>query len=217
MKSQFPAGLPPDHPPERYGGARMNIEPIHEIPVEEIELILNNAEKFIEWNIEPKHWHFYELIDSIKQSLIHFLPDDEGLIKDINQANEANLIINTFTTEPHPLKEGLIALREIFNVISGEQEYSSQKMQWVINDYLSSIEPYVLKEKLNKYHLTQSEKGSKPRTRYGLTPEERKLRNEKINKAWKLSKLTLNNFAKRESEKYNISPTAIKNIINKPA
>lgn len=59
----------------------------------------------------------------------------------------------------------------------------------------------------------QSEKGQKPRNVNGMTPEERKTRNEKIKAAFKTTKLSLNSFAKNEAKKHNISPSQIKKII----
>lgn len=193
----------------------MEIEPIHKLPADAVDLILGNANKFLEWNIEPKDCHLNALINSIKNSLIHFLPLDADLIKDINDTNMATVIINTFpaTSPPHPLREGLILLREIFNVVNANQDYDLLKLRWAINDYLISVEPFLLKEKLNNFQLTQSEKAKKPRMRNGIDPQAREKRNNQIRESFKTTKLSLNSFAKNEAKKHNLSPSQIKKII----
>jgi hypothetical protein len=193
----------------------MEIKPIHELPVDEVNLILRNAEKFIEWNIEPKYCHLNALINSIKQSLIYFLPDDEDLIKNMNDEKEATDIINSFpvNSPPHPLREGLILLREIFNVMNTKQNLDPLKMGWAINDYLLTVEPFILKEKLNNFHLTQSAKAKNPRMRNGIDPQAREKRNNRIRESFKTTKLSLNSFAKNEAKKHNLSPSQIKKII----
>jgi len=194
----------------------MSIEPIHELPADELELILRNARKFHEWDIEPKDWHLKELIKSVKKSLTYFLPDDADLIKDINDAKEATLIINTFTDYPHPLKEGLIALREIFNVINTSSEkYTLLKIREAIGDYLISIEPFVLREKLNKFQLSQKKKRAKRKTWHGLNKEEIKIRDQNIIDKFKNSKLTSNNFANKYQNEFDLKPSQIRTIIRK--
>ena len=193
----------------------MDIEPIHELPADEVDLILRNAKKFIEYNIEPKYCHLNALINSIKQSLIYFLPDDADLIKDINDPKMAADMINTFpaTSPPHPLKEGLILLREIFNVMNTNQNLDPLKMGWAINLYLISVEPFLLEKKLNNFHLTQSAKAKNPRIRNGIDPQVREKRNNRIRESFKTTKLSLNSFAKNEAKKHNLSPSQIKKII----
>lgn len=194
----------------------MKFEPIHEIPADGLSLILNNARQFIEWNIEPRHCHLHGLMDSIKESLIHFLPDDEDLIKDIHDANEATLIINTFAEYPHPLKEGLIALREIFEVINTDGgDFYQHKIKSLINDYLETIESYVLKEKLDNFHLMQRQKRAKRQTWKGLTREEMEVRDEKILELFRESKLNMNAWSLKYANVYNLSPRQIRNIIKK--
>jgi hypothetical protein len=195
----------------------MKFEPIHELPATELDFIISNARKFLEWNIEPKYCHLNALIDSIKRSLIHFLPDDEDLIKDINDANEATLIIKTcFINEPHPLKDGLIALREIFNVINADgKNFDSLKIKWAINDYQTSIKPFYLDEKLSKFQLMQSKKAKKPRTRNGMTPEERTERNNKIIEHFKRTHLSQSSFATKHEAKYALKPRSIRLILSK--
>lgn len=196
------------------------MESIHELPAEEINLILLQAKNFLEWGIEPKYYQLNLLIDSIKQSLIHFMPDDKDLIRDINTASKASLIIDTFRTDyPHPLKEGLIILREIFNVINGaEKAYSPYKIQWAINDYLTTIKPYFLEEKLQKFQSTQSEKAKKPRARNGITPGIREERNKKIIQHFNQAlitnpSLTHSSFAEKHAEKYGLKPRRIRDIL----
>jgi hypothetical protein len=64
------------------------------------------------------------------------------------------------------------------------------------------------------YGETQSIKGKKPRTRNGLTPTERKQRDKKIKKHFAKSRLTkVNSFAKKYSQKYNLSIRQITNIL----
>lgn len=195
----------------------MKFESIHEISADNLTLILNNAQRFIEWNIEPKYQHLYALADSIKESLIHFLPDDEDLIKDINDANTAAIIVNTFPSgESHPLKEGLIVLRRIFDVVNVQRaDCDFLRLRWAINDYLISVKPYALEEKLNKFHATQSENRAKRKTWKGLTREEMEVRDEKILELFRESKLNMNAWSLKYANVYNLSPRQIRNIIKK--
>lgn len=195
----------------------MKFESIHEISANNLTLILNNAQRFIEWNIEPKYQHLYALADSIKESLIHFLPDDEDLIKDINDANTAAIIVNTFPSgESHPLKEGLIVLRRIFDVVNVQRaDCDFLRLRWAINDYLISVKPYALEEKLNKFHATQSENRAKRKTWKGLTREEMEVRDEKILELFRESKLNMNAWSLKYANVYNLSPRQIRNIIKK--
>lgn len=195
----------------------MKFESIHEISADNLTLILNNAQRFIEWNIEPKYQHLYALADSIKESLIHFLPDDEDLIKDINDANTAAIIVNTFPSgESHPLKEGLIVLRRIFDVVNVQRaDCDFLRLRWAINDYLETIESYVLKEKLDNFHLMQRQKRAKRQTWKGLTREEMEVRDEKILELFRESKLNMNAWSLKYANVYNLSPRQIRNIIKK--
>lgn len=194
----------------------MKFESIHEISADNLTLILNNAQRFIEWNIEPKYQHLYALADSIKESLIHFLPDDEDLIKDINDANTAAIIVNTFPSgESHPLKEGLIVLRRIFDVVNVQRaDCDFLRLRWAINDYLISVKPYALEEKLNKFHATQSENRAKRKTWKGKDRLEIEKRNKEVVEGFRNSKLTLNNWAKKHCVEYGLKPRQIRNIVN---
>lgn len=60
---------------------------------------------------------------------------------------------------------------------------------------------------------TQSKKGQRPRNVNGMTPGERKTRNEKIKAAFKKWKDTKNNFCITYGKKYDLSASAIKEII----
>jgi len=127
------------------------------------------------------------------------------------------LLINSFNGLPHPLREGLIALRKIFNVKNTGCAFNWLEITWAINDYLETIEPHALRGQLNAFQLSQSEKGKRPRNVRGLTPQDRERRNQEIKKHFKdvseKSALSLNGFAQRYAKKYNLSPTGIKKII----
>lgn len=197
----------------------MKIQPIHEISTKDLNLILSNARTFLKWNIEPRYYHFHTLIDSIKKSMVHFLPEnDEDLVNGINDVDEASAIIDTFTEYPHPLKEGLIVLREIFEIVNTEgKHYRLHKMRGLINDYLETIRPCVLEEKLQCFYLTQSDKARRPRTRNGMTPADRLKRDRDIKKDYEKAsekgKISLHGFATKYQKKYNLSPSQIKKII----
>ncbi len=66
------------------------------------------------------------------------------------------------------------------------------------------------------FSQTQSEKGSKPRARDGLTPEEREARNRQIIEHYNEAKrrLSRHGFATKYAAKYGISVTQIKNILS---
>ena len=64
-----------------------------------------------------------------------------------------------------------------------------------------------------RYRKTQSSKGSKKRNVNGMTPEERKTRNEKIKAAFKKWKNTKNNFCITYGKKYDLSVSGISEII----
>ncbi len=194
--------------------------PIHDIPDDELDLILENAKTFIEWNIEPKLYHLDYLVQSIKNSYVYFFPEDKDLIKGINTGTAQSIIKSFKTGELHPLYACLIALVEIFNVINSDgKTFKRFQIKYPINDYLQAIKPYVQEEKLKKYSKVQSEKGGKSRTVRGLTPEQRKNRDQEIFEAYttanKKTGMTAHSFANRHCHEYNRSITQIRNIIRK--
>jgi len=202
----------------------MKFKPVHELSSDELNHILYMARQFIEWNIEPKYCQLHALIDSVKESMVYFMPDDEDLIQNINNANEASLIINTFTGAPHPLREGLTILRELYEIINANRkDLYLYQLTTKIRDYLDTIEPYVLREKLDKFHLMQSDRAKKARTRNGLSPEARQERDKKILADYDKSKsrLSLESFAKHHEKKRSykkgngeyLKKSAIKKII----
>lgn len=199
-------------------------DPIHNFSEGMINDILHTATKFIEWEIEPKFYQLNVLIESIKSSMIYFLPEDEEFIKNINTVDEATRIINTFRAiaGAHPLKEGLVALRHIFQIINSDgKNFSSLPLKWVLNDYLETIKPYILEEKVNKHNLAQSKKASKERTlrkqRRGqvviIDPETRRKRNNEIFIAWENKKTSPNSFYISQGKKHDLSRSAIRKII----
>ena len=193
---------------------------IHNYTKDNIADILHDACKFIEWDISPKFYHLETLIQAIKNSLIYFLPEDESLIKNINSTGDATIIINTFTEAPHPLKEGLIALRGIFQIINSDGKiYTSCELRWLLDDYLEAIKPYVLEEKVRNYSLAQSKRASKKRVRGGLSPKDREERDNEIRLKWEQARATnkhlkLHSYAINNHKKYNIGLTQFKKICN---
>ena len=192
----------------------MKFKPVHELSSDELNHILYMARQFIEWNIEPKYCQLHALIDSVKESMVYFMPDDEDLIQNINNANEASLIINTFTGAPHPLREGLTILRELYEIINANRkDLYLYQLTTKIRDYLDTIEPFVLSEKLNKYHSKQSKIRGKRQTWKGKTRAELEARNKEIVEHFRSTKLTPNSFAEKHAEKYGYSAKTIRNIL----
>jgi len=73
---------------------------------------------------------------------------------------------------------------------------------------VSELAQIAVKQKRN-----QSEKGSKPKTVNGITPSERKIRNDKIIEHFKKSRLTVNHFADKYAVKYGLKPRSIRLIL----
>jgi len=196
----------------------MKFKPIHEISSDELNHILYRAKQFIEWNIEPKYCQLHALIDSIKESMVYFMPNDGDLIQNINDANEALLIINTFTIVPHPLKEGLIVLRELYEIINtnGNNLYLYQ-LTAKIRNYLDTIEPFVLREELNKYHSKQRKIRGKRQTWKGKTRVEIEADKKKIVEHFiehnQITEIKPNSFAEIHAEEYGYSTKTIRNIL----
>jgi hypothetical protein len=83
---------------------------------------------------------------------------------------------------------------------------------------ISQLTPVARFFDIGKDHSsTQSKKASKPRTKNGLSPEDRMDRDQKIiehyRKITEKRAMTMNSFAHKYKEKYGLSPTAIWEIL----
>jgi hypothetical protein len=187
---------------------------IHKISDDELSEILRIARTFIEWGIEPKYAQLNALVESIKKSMVYFMNYREDEINSVNDAAQATIIIDTFNNLPHPLKDGLIAIREIYKVIESDgAQFSPLTIHNAIRDYLLTIKPAYLEEKLDTYKTGQRIKRGNRRTWKGLTKKEITERNNKIIEAFRKTKLTRNSFAERQAKKHGLSLTQVKNIL----
>lgn len=75
------------------------------------------------------------------------------------------------------------------------------------------IEPIV--EYGKKYGKIQSIKAGRPRTRNGMTPTQRRDRNERIVRHFKKTRLTESNFSQKNEVKYGLKARQIRNILKK--
>lgn len=84
----------------------------------------------------------------------------------------------------------------------------------VVNVLRSGLLPELIE--MGKSHSdSQSKKAKKPRTRGGLTPEDRAERNKKIIEAFKKSALTEKHWADKHAKKYELSSSMIRKILRK--
>ena len=65
----------------------------------------------------------------------------------------------------------------------------------------------------NKLSIENSIKARKPRTRYGMTPEERQKRNDEIRRLFRESRLDQTSFSERHAAEYKLKPRQIRNIL----
>jgi hypothetical protein len=154
------------------------------------------------------------LIEAIKASMIHFMAIQRDTIKSINNANQATVIIDSFNNLPHPLKEGLIAVRELYNIIDGEH-FLLLPIHNAINNYLLTIKPYYLEEKLQIRNQIQQKNRNKRDTWGGLTSAQIADRNKRIVEKFKTSKLSANSFAENKAEEFGLSVRQLNGIISK--
>ena len=78
------------------------------------------------------------------------------------------------------------------------------------------FKPVIEKKKMAEgYQQEQANKRSKRTTWKGLNPDERAKRNKKIYEHFKKSRLTINSFAKKHFQKYDLSISQITKIIRK--
>lgn len=75
------------------------------------------------------------------------------------------------------------------------------------------IEPIV--EEGKKFGKSQSQKAQNPRARNGMTPTQRRERDEKIVRAFKKSPLNPSSFSQKNAPKYGLQPRRIRDILNK--
>lgn len=106
------------------------IQPIHELPSDELTDLLSHALEHLEflWTTKPEpgesfngicHEADFDLLTvlhSIKKSLLHFYPDRESDFSLIVDANEANQYLTTlrYTGTSDPLEDGIRAILKLF-------------------------------------------------------------------------------------------------------
>lgn len=123
----------------------MNIEPIHELPADELQHALGIALDHIKAK-EKKYsdGDLNTLADSIKESLIFFFPKFDEHIETIIDANEASYAMAWATI--YPLGEGVTALRKIYGVTEGliDDNQAINEMAAAIKDYAAIARQYFL-------------------------------------------------------------------------
>ncbi len=125
-----------------------DIEPIHEMPVDELQAALDTAREHLEELSDPTNpTNLTDLADSIKKSLVIIFPEFDELIHEIVDANEA-CYAQSWAGGFSQLKEGVKALRRIYGVLHDYQTPDDfQEMEQSIKDYASIAKEYFFEKK----------------------------------------------------------------------
>lgn len=129
----------------------MNIEPIHEIPADELQHALDTAREHIEWELKSdSDCVLKTLADSIKKSLVFLFPKFDELIFEIIDAKEASYAMS-WATGYFPLGEGVKALQKIYGVLHYyETPDDFKEMEAAVKDYARIAHHYFHDDKMQK-------------------------------------------------------------------
>ncbi len=115
---------------------------------------------------------------------------------------------------------GLLSIRKLKDILSSNGKADKNairiflySLETIINLFRAGAAPKFARQGV-KHGKIQAVKRKNRITWKGLNPTERSERNKNIITAWKKTKLTLNSFAKKQSEKYGVSITQVKKIIS---
>jgi len=115
----------------------MNLEPIHKIPADELQELIDEARRRIEWGlIFESEFILKAFVVSIKKSLLYYFREYSELIQETIDSNEATYALTSWAWEKHPLHEGMKALQKVYGVIHYEKDsYIFDEMDKAIKGY----------------------------------------------------------------------------------
>lgn len=223
-----------------------DIEPIHEIPADELQNIFDATREqlntlYTHPRMKPEKTqgmierqvdlNLNVLAQAILKSLVTFYPEKNKELLETIDASEAWWLQHSLeegSIIPIPLYDGTTALLKVYLLLESYQtDYRPEDADAVLSDFsdmeqvvkryiTAAIEPTI--RIARTFKETQKRKAKQPRTRNGMSPEDRKKRNEEIKKHFKKAsgqgKMTPNGFAQKYTKKYAISPSQIREIIN---
>lgn len=223
-----------------------DIEPIHELPEDDLQHILDAIREplstlYGQPNMTPRKMqgafeqqidsNLKALVQSTLKSLVDFYPKEKETLSELADANETWWLQQTLEKSrmiPKPLFEGITALLKVYSLLetyktdyrpedTDDVFFDFREMELAIKKYVAvAIGPFV--RAAHNFKKTQAIKAKKPRNRNGMSPADRKKRNEEIKKHFKKAsgqgKITPNGFAQKYTKKYAISPSQIREIIN---
>lgn len=198
----------------------MEIDAIHELPADELDELFKQVNTNDKQDLSNL---LNALANSIKRSLIIFFPDHRELIQDITDTHEA-IYARSWADNFYPLGEGVEALQSIYYVISYfEDSHDFDNTATAIKNYARIASQYhnQKREKENepfvkagkKFNLQQKEKRTKRQTWHGLSKEQIEKRNQKIIDKFNNSKLSMNHFAEKYQNEFELKPSQIRTII----
>jgi len=127
----------------------MELEPIHEIWPDDLQLILNWIQEDWERLRESSVHILNGLADSIKKSLAFFFPDFADMILGIGDTNEAIHVMGVVMI--YPYDEGIEAVRKIYRMLEDYQGPNDiQDMERAVKDYARISQHYFQLREMKK-------------------------------------------------------------------